>query len=240
MLMTLPDLQIKAILNILQSHDTTLLELITSVLQSTDNEVRQSADVILRNPQLEVILEILRSHPISQSGTQEWAKGVTIEVCRQQILELTKKENGIHFTARNTTEKKIQQFNMSFLTQKMESMAPDVWHILGVLFAADPRSNYQRNWTEKRRQMNSKKQRKTRKSGVADGDIEMQDIGEFDNESQDSDAEYWTGIETLIPEEEDVPEDILDHVEEQEKGLVAMVSINFQLNDEEKLTIDSY
>ena len=64
----------------------------------------------------------------------------------------------------------------------------------------------------------------------------MQDIqvGDFDDEpDEDSDAEYWASMQTLIPEEEDEPEDILDHVEEQQKGLVAMVSIDFQLHDEE-------
>ena len=99
----LPDLQIKAILTILHAHGTTLLELITSVLQSTDHDARHSADVILRD--LQVILETIGSHPISQAATQQWAKGVTIEICRQQVLELTKKENGLHFTARNMTEK---------------------------------------------------------------------------------------------------------------------------------------
>ena len=138
---TLPDLQIETVLSFLQAHDTTLLDFLTSVLQSTDCDARRSADVILQNPQ--VILEIIRSHPISQSAAQKWAKGVTIEVCRQQILELTKKENGLHFTAVNTTEKQIQQFSMSFLMQKLESMAPDMWEILDILFAADPRSNYQ-------------------------------------------------------------------------------------------------
>ena len=143
------------------------------------------------------------------------------------------KRKWIAFTAVNTTEKKIQQFSMSFLTQKLESMAPDVWEFLDVLFAADPRSNYQRSWTEKKRQ---KKKKQRKKNRAADGDIEMQDIqvGDFDDEpDEDSDAEYWAGMQTLIPEEEDEPEDILDHVEEQQRGLVAMVSIDFQLHDEE-------
>ena len=91
---TLPDLQIKTVLSFLQAHGTTLLDFLTSVLQSTDHDACRSADVILQNPQ--VILEIIRSHPISQSAAQKWAKGLTIEVCRQQILELTKKENGLH------------------------------------------------------------------------------------------------------------------------------------------------
>lgn len=85
----LPDLQIKAILNILHGQGATLLEFITSVLQSTDCDARHSADVILCDPQ--VILEAIGSHPISQSATQQWAKGVTIEICCQQVLELTKK-----------------------------------------------------------------------------------------------------------------------------------------------------
>jgi hypothetical protein len=123
---------------------------------------------------------------------------------------------------------------MSSLTQKFESMAPDMWQILGVLFAADPRSNYQRSWTEKKRQ---KKKKQRKKNRATDGDIEMQDIqvGDLDDEPEDSDAEYWAGMQTLIPEEEDSdePEDILDHVEEQQRGLVAMVSIDFHLYDEE-------
>jgi hypothetical protein len=229
---TLPNLQIKTVLSFLQAHSITLLEFLTSVLQSTDRDARRSADVILQNSQ--VILEIIGSHPISQSAAQQWAKGVTIEVCREQILELTKKENGLHFTAINTTEKQIQQFSMSSLMQKLESMAPDMWQILGVLFAADPRSNYQRSWTEKKRQ---KKKKERKKNRAADGDIEMQDIqvGDLDDETEDSDAEYWagTGMQTLIPEEEDEPEDILDQVEEQQRRLVAMVSIDFHLYDEE-------
>jgi len=50
----------------------------------------------------------------------------------------------------------------------------------------------------------------------------------------DSDAEYWAGMQTLISEEEDEPEDILDHVEEQQRGLVVMVSINFHTYDDEE------
>ena len=74
------------------------------------------------------------------------------------------KRKWIAFTAVNTTEKKIQQFSMSFLTQKLESMAPDMWEILDVLFAADPRSNYQRSWTEKKRQKKKKQRKKNREA----------------------------------------------------------------------------
>ena len=55
----------------------------------------------------------------------------------------------------------------------------------------------------------------------------------------DSDAEYWTGMQTLIPEEEDEPEDISDHVKEQQRGLVVMVSINFHIYDEEQCALMS-
>jgi hypothetical protein len=44
----LPDLQIKAILNILHADGTTLLEFITLVLKSTDCDTCHSADVILQ------------------------------------------------------------------------------------------------------------------------------------------------------------------------------------------------
>jgi hypothetical protein len=218
MAVPLPDFQIKAILNTIHSYGTTLIDFVTSVLQSTDCEAHQSADCILRNP--EVILEIIGAHPISQSATQKWAKGVMIEVCRQQVLELTKKENGLHFTASNTTEERIDEFNMSFLTQKMESLAPDLWHLLRILLAADPWSNYQRSWSEKRRQMNAKRRKRNR----VDVDIEIQDVGDSDLSSEGSDAEYWAGMQSPIPEEEDEIEDILDHVEEQQRGLMAMVS----------------
>ena len=65
---TLPDLQIKTVLSFLQAHSITLLEFLTSVLQSTDCDARRSADVILQNPQ--VILDIIGSHPLSQSAAQ--------------------------------------------------------------------------------------------------------------------------------------------------------------------------
>ena len=42
------------------------------------------------------------------------------------------------------------------------------------------------------------KQRK--QDRAADGDIEMQDVGDnSDYESEDSDPEYWANMETLIP-----------------------------------------
>ena len=81
--------------------------------------------------------------------------------------------------------------------QKLESLAPDVWEVLGVLLAADLQSNYQRNWIAKQKQMKTKQQKQNR---AADGDIEMQDVGDnSDYESEDSDPEYWANMETLIP-----------------------------------------
>jgi len=115
----LSDLQIKAIWNVLHANGTTLLELITSILQSADCEACRAAEAILLNPQ--AILETIRSHPVSQLATQQWAQGVMIEICRVQVLELMKKENGLHFTAKNMTEKRLQEFGMEFLMQKLES-----------------------------------------------------------------------------------------------------------------------
>jgi hypothetical protein len=109
---------------------------------------------------------------------------------------------------------------MPFLMQKLESLAPDVWQVLGVLLAADPQSNYQQNCTEKQKQMKTKQQKQNR---VAD-DIEMQDIG--DDSDHDSDAKYWAGMQTLIPKEQDELEDILDHVKEQQRGLVVIHTYN--------------
>ena len=106
----LSDLQIKAIFNVLHANGTTLLELITSVLKSTDCEACQAAEAILLNPQ--VILETIRSHLVSQLATQQWAWEVIIEICHVQVLELTKEENRLHFTAKNMTEKRLQEFGM--------------------------------------------------------------------------------------------------------------------------------
>jgi len=80
----------------------------------------------------------------------------------------------------------------------------------------------------------SKQQKQNR---VADGDIEMQDIG--DDSDHDSDAKYWAGMQTLIPKEEDELEDILDHVKEQQRGLVVMVSIDFHTYNEEQCALMS-
>ena len=100
----LPDLQIKAILTILHAHGTTLLEFITSVIMkpATQQMLSYVTRKLSSRPS-EAIQYPDRQHSSGQ-------KGVTIEICRRQVLELTRKENGLHFTARNTTEKRIQEF----------------------------------------------------------------------------------------------------------------------------------
>jgi hypothetical protein len=85
------------------------------------------------------ILLAFYEHPKSSKLTLEWASDLIKSRYAESVRELAKKENGWHFGALRASAKKLQEFRIEEMAQKMEELAPELWDLLGLMLSADRR-----------------------------------------------------------------------------------------------------
>ncbi|KAJ7750539.1 hypothetical protein B0H16DRAFT_1842618 [Mycena metata] len=68
------------------------------------------------------------------SGLGQWENKTQYA---QSIRDLAEKDNGWHFSARNTSAAQLQNFRIEDMAKNMKSLAPELWDLLGLLLSAN-------------------------------------------------------------------------------------------------------
>jgi len=78
-------------------------------------------------------------HPKSSNKTWTWASNLIKQKYSQDIRDLTDIENRWHFGALKASEKKLANFCIKDMAEKMQKLAPELWDLLGLMLTAPPR-----------------------------------------------------------------------------------------------------
>lgn len=118
------------LLHFLGTHNTTLSQVIHTIIVSKPESSSAPAAEILKN-------EIITSAPIIIHGfkhqpvIQKIVHQIAEETYTSEIQELVDKDNGWHFGASTATAEQIQQFRLEDLGQNIKSKAPNLWRMVG-------------------------------------------------------------------------------------------------------------
>ena len=66
-------------------------------------------------------------HPKSSDKTWAWASNLIKQKYSQDIRDLAGIESGWHFDARKASEKKLTDFRIEDMAEKMQELAPELW-----------------------------------------------------------------------------------------------------------------
>ena len=121
----------------LETHNVTASGFVLSLLR--DNRLQDQPCVQNLIDQTDEILLAFYEHPKSSKSTLAWANDMVKSRYAESIRELAKKENGWHFGALQASAKKLQEFRIEDMAQKMEELAPELWDLLGLMLSADKR-----------------------------------------------------------------------------------------------------
>jgi len=140
-------------------------------------------------------------HPKSSDKTWAWANNLIKRKYSQDIRDLADIESGWHFGALKASEKKLTDFRIEDMAEKMQELAPELWDLLGLMLTANSQEAWQKREAD------------------AEGDIKM------DEQPADEEAEYWRDCDDEFVVEE--PMESLsdpDRMAKRRKALLKIVS----------------
>lgn len=71
-----------------------------------------------------------------------WAKRVVSEKCEEEMIYVSEKDSTLRFVASDTTEEKIQTFDISKISHTFQTALPCLWSILGKVLNSETRNKY--------------------------------------------------------------------------------------------------
>jgi hypothetical protein len=77
------------------------------------------------------------THPKSSDRTWAWASNLIKLKYSQDIQDLADIENRWHFGTLKASEKKLADFHIKDMAEKMQEVAPELWDLLGMMLAAN-------------------------------------------------------------------------------------------------------
>lgn len=165
--------------------------------------------------EVEGILEFLNSHSKAGKILSRWAHGKIMGTYVSEVAQLVQRANGFHFTAKKTTAERLREFDIDELASKMSVLAPYLWTLLGALLAADPKTNYKREWRSGRAPDPLQR--------TDSNDVEMLDVHDLDEDED----QYWRDADEhpLVSDEDDEPEDVEDQKEQRAERVAMTVSV---------------
>jgi len=179
------------------------------------------------------ILGTFRTANPTRAASEKWVCATSTDIYQEQMAKLTRKETGFHFLAKKMTEERLTAFDVDDLALRMQSAAPDLWHLTKTLLSANIDLNKRRSERQKDSVTKAAIQKRE------DGDIEMGDLSRDWWLWSDADWEDFASKETpLFEADEDPPEDMLEHEERKDGALIVIVSIK-KLKVDIKLTHSS-
>jgi hypothetical protein len=140
-------------------------------------------------------------HPKSSNKTWAWASNLIKQKYSQDFWDLADIESGWHFSALKASEKKLTDFRIEDMAEKMQELAPELWDLLGLMLTANSRGAWRKMEAD------------------AEGDIKM------DEQPADEEAEYWRDCDDEFFVEEPM-ESSSDHdrMAKQREALLKIVS----------------
>ncbi|KAK7692792.1 hypothetical protein QCA50_004425 [Cerrena zonata] len=185
--------QVISILNFLHDQHSSLLDLIISILQNPALFAHHRAVEPIGSNVTALLVAICES---SCCGTDavRWMYGYVNDRYAEQVVALTNKGAGWHFSASNTRIEQVEAFNLVAMANTMQAIAPELYNLIGHLLAADERTNEIREARRLARIKKTKDHQKYRR-----GRARMHD--ESDSGESDSSDIYW---EDMPGELEDV------------------------------------
>ncbi|KAF8168746.1 hypothetical protein BJ912DRAFT_862514, partial [Pholiota molesta] len=150
------------------------------------------------------ICNVLKDCEVTKSAILDWAQHTINTIYSSEIMALTHKDSGLHFSATTMTEERLRSFDISVLCKQMEDQAPTVWVMLDSLFAADPKLQYKCEWARNK----AKQEGSNRRTKAAASDAELNDYYMH---------EFFVSETPEDHEPEDEPEDMLERQEDRYK-----------------------
>ncbi|KAG2126962.1 uncharacterized protein EDB93DRAFT_1271912, partial [Suillus bovinus] len=83
------------------------------------------------------ILATSLAHPNLNSLIVSWASTLCTERLKQSVVQLSKEENGWHFSATNVLAEQLEEFQLEDMAKDIKDIALDLWHLLDALLSAN-------------------------------------------------------------------------------------------------------
>lgn len=142
---------------------------------------RHPSTVELAKRTPEIIAAFFR-HPTSSSLALAWAHKTIKYVYSKAIANLSRKENGWHFSALHASAKQLTTFNINKMADEMYRLEPELWELVEMMLTGDSKA------TQGMREIEQ----------VHNHDIHMRDVAELDEEEL-----YWANQEEIMLEDGD-------------------------------------
>ena len=208
--------EVKCILNAFEDSEITAYQFLHGLLSTNVFEDHPITLSIIED--LDTILDTLISARATSDQTGKWVFRSAEKRYQTQVLQLTKKESGLHFLPGKITNDQLMENKIEKLSMQMHHHAPDVWKLVANLLAADPMAD-RRQARLAYRKVGSGTQKADPR--LNDGDIMMGDV--VGDGSEDETLEN-SGHIRLIDEDEDAPEDLTEQAQHQFNSLIVIVS----------------
>ncbi|KIJ96064.1 hypothetical protein K443DRAFT_58662, partial [Laccaria amethystina LaAM-08-1] len=166
---------------------------------------------------LDAILDTMSAAQATSNRAGQWVFRSAQKGYKAQVLQLTKKESGLHFLPGKITNAQLMENKIENLSTQMNRHAPDLWRLVANLLAADPAADRRRARLAYRKAGSGTQKADPR---LNDGDITMGDaVGDMSEDETPEDS----GDIRLINEDEDAPEDLIEQVQHQLNSLIKQV-----------------
>src|ERR1700678_2751162 len=162
---------INSVLKLLDEHGITTSQFVLTLL--TKDFSGQTASRDLLNHINEIFSAFILYDDTSRQTALQCAFNTATNTLQEEMCLLTRKETGVHFLARKTTESKLLEFNIPEMAMKMKDLAPHLWELLNILLEANPRLTNKHNWARKKAESLGKARHRTKKNTMADGEMEL-------------------------------------------------------------------
>jgi len=205
--------EVKSILNAFEDSEITVHQFLHGLLSMNifgDHPITLS---IIED--LDTILDTVSSARATSDRARKWVFQSAEKGYQAQVLQLTKKESGLHFLPGKITNDQLMENKIENLSTQMNNHAPDLWRLITNLLAADP--TVDQRWAK----LAYRKAGSGTQKAADDGDVTMGDA--VGNGLEDKTSENSGNI-SLIDEDEDAPEDLTEQVQQQLNSLIVIVS----------------
>jgi hypothetical protein len=208
--------KVKTILNAFEDSEITAHQFLHGLLSTNIFEDHPVTLSIIED--LDAILDTVSSAGATSDGTEKWAFRSAEKGYQAQVLQLTKKESGLHFMPGKITNAQLMENKIENLSTQMNHHAPDLWRLVANLLAADPAADRRRAKLAYRKVGSGTQKADPR---LNDGDITM---GDAVADGLEDGTLNNSGDIGLIDEDEDAPEDLTEQVQHQFNTLIVIVS----------------
>ncbi|KAJ7599752.1 hypothetical protein C8J56DRAFT_768775, partial [Mycena floridula] len=157
--------QLTAILDKLHESSLTMADALTSLLE--DESIKDHPAMSDFGPRVKEILKAMHGNKETRMELLElleWAHKETMQIYGAQLEALVHKSTGFYFVAKKATVERIAGIDFDEIASKIQTLAPDLWNLVGLLLDAAPHLRTRGG-----------KGKKSRKSTVED-DVDMDAI----------------------------------------------------------------